>query len=280
SYGQGTENLATQPVSNESIKIVSPTEGQQVPIGEVLIVSGESSDDISKDCTVSVIVNNIKPYHTASARGASGPEDYSKWSFTLSSNYTEIIDGRNRITAKLSCPESTRWYSVNAIGVRTGQASASTNVTSNSTPSVLSAINETGTLSPQQEQQVSSTPPSSSGVNSQPTASRENTKTMSVIFDILNNPVSRGSDQNITITVSDAASNESIAGATITGKLLYPGGNYVKDFSGTTDSNGQFAYHWTIGENGDAGELTIEAQVAASGYDSQQARSAFQITKG
>jgi len=280
SYGQGTENLATQPVSNESVKIVSPIEGQQVPIGEELIASGESSDDISKDCTVSVIVNNIKPYQTASAKGASGPEDYSKWSFTLSSNYTDIIEGRNRITAKLSCPESTRWYSVNAIGVRTGQASASTNVSSNFTPSVLGAINETGTLTPQQEQQVSSTPPSSSGVNSQPTASRENTKTMSVIFDILNNPVSRGSDQNITITVSDAASNESIAGATITGKLLYPGDNYVKDFSGTTDSNGQFAYHWTIGENGDAGELTIEAQVAASGYDSQQSRSAFQITKG
>ena len=280
SYGQGTENLATQPVSNESVKIVSPIEGQQVPIGEELIVSGESSDDISKDCTVSVIVNNIKPYHTASATGASGPEDYSKWSFTLSSNYTDIIEGRNRITAKLSCPESTRWYSVNAIGVRTGQASASTNVSSNFTPSVLSAINKTGTLTPQPEQQESSTPPSSSGVNSRPAASGENTKTMSVIFDILNNPVSRGSDQNITITVSDAASNESIAGATITGKLLYPGDNYVKDFSGTTDSNGQFAYHWTIGENGDAGELTIEAQVAASGYDSQQARSAFQITKG
>jgi len=169
---------------------------------------------------------------------------------------------------------------VNAIGVRTGQASASTNVTSNFTPSVLSAINETGTLTPQPGQQVSSTPPSSSGVNSQPTASGENTKTMSVIFDILNNPVSRGSDQNITITVSDSASNESIPGATITGKLLYPGDNYVKDFSGTTDPNGQFVFHWTIGENGDAGELTIEAQVAASGYDSQQARSAFQITKG
>ena len=280
SYGQGTENLATQPVSNESVKIVSPVEGQQIPIGEEMIASGESSDDISKDCTVSVIVNNIKPYHTASATGASGPEDYSKWSFTLSSNYTDIIEGRNRITAKLSCPESTRWYSVNAIGVRTGQASASTNVSSNFTPSVLSAINGTGTLKPQPEQQVSSTPPSSSGVNSQPAASGENTKTMSVIFDILNNPVSRGSDQNITITVSDAASNESIAGATITGKLLYPGDNYVKDFSGTTDLNGQFVYHWTIGENGDAGELTIEAQVAASGYDSQQARSAFQITKG
>ena len=120
-YGQGTENLAAQPVSNDSVKIVSPTEGQQVPVGEELIASGESSDDTSKNCTVSVIVNNIKPYQSAYPTGASGPGDYSKWSFTLSSNYTDITEGPNRITAKLSCPESTRWYSVNAIGVRTGQ---------------------------------------------------------------------------------------------------------------------------------------------------------------
>ena len=277
SYGQVTEDLAPQPVSNESVKIVSPLEGQQVAIGEELIASGESSDDISKDCTVSVIVNNIKPYHTASATGASGPGDYSKWSFTLSSNYTDIIEGRNRITAKLSCPDSTKWYSVNAIGVRTGQES--TNLSSNFAPSVLSAINETGTLTPQPEQQMSSTPPPSSAASSQPVASGENNKTMSVIFDILNNPVSRGSDQNITMTMVDAASNESIAGATITGKLLYPGDNYVKDFTGTTDSNGQFAYHWTIGKNGDAGELRIEAQVVDPGYESQQAKSAFQITE-
>ncbi len=277
SYGQVTEDLAPQPVSNESVKIVSPVEGQQVPKGEELIASGESSDDTSKDCTVSIIANNIKPYQNAYPTGASGPDDYSKWSFTLSSNYTDIIEGRNRITAKLSCPDSTKWYSVNAIGVRTGQES--TNLSSNFAPSVLSAINETGTLTPQPEQQMSSTPPPSSAASSQPVASGENNKTMSVIFDILNNPVSRGSDQNITITVSDAVSNESIPGATITGKLLYPGDNYVKDFTGTTDPNGQFAYHWTIGKNGDAGELRIEAQVAASGYESQQAKSAFQIAK-
>ena len=93
SYGQVTEDLTPQPVSNDSVKIVSPTEGQQVPVGEELIASGESSDDTSKNCTVSVIVNNIKPYHTVSATGASGPGDYSKWSFTLSSNYTDIIEG-------------------------------------------------------------------------------------------------------------------------------------------------------------------------------------------
>ena len=271
-YGQVTENLTAQPVLNEWIKIINPIEGQQVPVGKELIVSGESSDNVFKNCTVSVIVNNIKPYQNAHPSAAAESGDYSKWSFTLSSNYTDILEGPNRITAKLSCPESYRWYSVNPIGVPTGKASM--NVSS------LGATNESAKLTPPSVQQESSTPPPSPEATSRPAASGQNTKTISVVFDILNNPAPRGSDQNITITVSDAASNESIPGATITGKLLYPGDNYVKEFSGTTDPNGQFVYHWTIGENGDAGELTIEAQIVASGYETQQARSAFQITEG
>jgi hypothetical protein len=278
-YGQVTENLTAQPVLNEWIKIINPIEGQQVPVGKELIVSGESSDNVFKNCTVSVIANNIKPYQNAHPSAAAESGDYSKWSFTLSSNYTDILEGPNRITAKLSCPESNRWYSVNPIGVPTGKASM--NVSSpDFTPSVLGGTNESAKLTSPSVQQESSTPPPSPEATSQPAASGENTKTMSVVFDILNNPAPRGSDQNITITVSDAASNESIPGATITGKLLYPGDNYVKDFSGTTDPNGDFVYHWKIGENGDAGELTIEAQVVASGYEPQEARSAFQITEG
>jgi len=278
-YGQVTENLTAQPVLNEWIKIINPIEGQQVPVGKELIVSGESSDNVFKNCTVSVIANNIKPYQNAHPSAAAESGDYSKWIFTLSSNYTDILEGPNRITAKLSCPESNRWYSVNPIGVPTGKASM--NVSSpDFTPSVLGATNESAKLTPPSVQQESSTPPPSPEATSRPAASGQNTKTISVVFDILNNPAPRGSDQNITITVSDAASNESIPGATITGKLLYPGDNYVKDFSGTTDPNGHFVYHWKIGENGDAGELTIEAQVVASGYEPREARSAFQITEG
>ncbi|MGB8100202.1 MAG: hypothetical protein WCE96_00850 [Nitrososphaeraceae archaeon] len=70
--------MAPQPISNESVKIVSPIESHQVPVGDELIVSGESSDDTSKNCTVSVIANNIKPYHTASATGTGGADDYSQ----------------------------------------------------------------------------------------------------------------------------------------------------------------------------------------------------------
>ena len=141
-YGQGTENLVAQPVSNESVKIVSPIEGQQVPVGEELIVSGESSDDISKNCTVSIIVNNIKPYHTASATGAGGSDDYSQWNFTLSSNYTEIKEGTNRITAKLFCsPTSVRWYSVDIMGVYASQANTNISLPTLA-PSVLTPTNE------------------------------------------------------------------------------------------------------------------------------------------
>ena len=50
-YGQVTENLTAQPVLNEWIKIINPIEGQQVPVGKELIVSGESSDNVFKNCT-------------------------------------------------------------------------------------------------------------------------------------------------------------------------------------------------------------------------------------
>jgi hypothetical protein len=44
------------------------------------------------------------------------------------------------------------------------------------------------------------------------------------------NPVARGDNQNIIITVRDSNSRV-VPGALINGKLIYPGGNYEKDFS-------------------------------------------------
>ncbi len=140
--GQVTGNLTSQSATNEWVKIITPIEGQQVPVGKELLVSGESSDDTSKDCTVSLIVNYVKPYHDASATGTGGAKDYSQWNFTLGSNYMEIKEGSNRITAKLSCsPTSTKWYSVDAMGVQTSQASTNISLPTLA-PSVLSPTNE------------------------------------------------------------------------------------------------------------------------------------------
>jgi hypothetical protein len=108
-----------------SIRITSPTKGQQVPIGENLIASGHSRDNATTSCYVSVIVNNVKPYQNATALAPSGAADYSKWNFVLTSNYTTIKEGANKITAKFSCvntPAATspHFYSVNITGVKAG----------------------------------------------------------------------------------------------------------------------------------------------------------------
>lgn len=281
-HGQVAGNLTSAP----GVKIDTPTEGKQVPIDEDLLIAGMSSDDASMNCPVSVIVNNVKPYQSTSPTGSSGADDYSQWNFTLSSNYTHLVEGSNRITAKLSCsPEITRWYSVSVMGLHRSQGNGNISL-STLAPSVLNPANEsTGpnvSLERQQQdlQSESQAPlPQSSSTNiSEP--SQLGPKALSIIIDIARNPVSRGSDQNITTTVSDAASNEKIAGAAVAGKLLYPGDNYVKDFSGTTDSSGQIVHSWSIGKKGDTGQLKIELNATASGYESKSATGEFQISAG
>src|SRR5438309_3092033 len=63
------------------VKITSPAKGQQVPIGNIMI-SGTSSSNTTNHCTVSFIINGIKPYQQATSTGDKGPNDYSNWTFT------------------------------------------------------------------------------------------------------------------------------------------------------------------------------------------------------
>jgi hypothetical protein len=141
-YTQVPGNLTSQPATKEWVKIDTPTDGKQIPIDEALLISGESSDDASTDCDVSVIVNNVKPYHGASASGSGGSSDYSQWNFNLSSNYTQVKEGANRITAKLTCsPEITKWYTVNLMGYQTSQPSANISLPTLSPPSMINLTN-------------------------------------------------------------------------------------------------------------------------------------------
>ena len=86
----------------------------------------------------------------------------------------------------------------------------------------------------------------------------------------------RGDTQNATITVTDSGSR-AVANAEIKGKLIYPGENYEKNFSGMADSQGQFVYSWTIGEKGDVGTLSIEVEVSSQGYSPSSATGSFDI---
>ena len=102
------------------LKITSPTKGQQVSVGKDLTVSGISIDNAtSNDCKVSVIANKVRPYQPTTATGPGGAADYSKWNFVLTSKYTTIKPGENRITARYECannPASKGFSSVNVTG--------------------------------------------------------------------------------------------------------------------------------------------------------------------
>src|SRR5919109_1912030 len=129
-------------VQNQKIgvNITSPERDKTIPINTNLTVSGKSTDNpAADDCQVAVIINNVKPYQTATANGSTGvPSDYSRWYFMLGSNYTSIKEGVNEITAKLTClPNATKWYSVNVTGVASTQTQTQ-NTTTTATTTITS----------------------------------------------------------------------------------------------------------------------------------------------
>jgi hypothetical protein len=120
----GTSSASSQQRISK-VKITSPTRGQQVPVGKDLTVSGTSIDNATAKCEVSVIVNNVKPYQpaisTVGPGRTGGAADYSKWKFDITSKYTTIKPGQNKITAKFDCTDNSAskgFSSVNVTGVQ------------------------------------------------------------------------------------------------------------------------------------------------------------------
>src|SRR5918995_5811092 len=149
-YGQ----MQTQTIG---VNITSPERGKTVPINTTLTISGKSTDNpAADDCQVAVIVNNVKPYQPAIANGSTGaPSDYSRWFFILSSNYTSIKEGVNKITAKLTCPPTaTKWYSVNVTGLASTQ-----NITTTMTSPSQSFTSDQEGLGPRQQPLPKPSPP-------------------------------------------------------------------------------------------------------------------------
>ncbi|MGE5684001.1 MAG: hypothetical protein ACM3ZS_02535 [Nitrososphaerota archaeon] len=282
-FSQNSSGLLISPIPTETVSIVSPITTQNVSAGQELTISGMSSDNNKKNCSVSVIVNNLRPYQPAIAKGSAGMNDYSQWEFGLRPNYTQIIEGENKITAKLVCQSaSPRWYSVFINGVPNfSNSEALANAQSEGEQSTMSTNlpvtnniegnNETlSTLSPEEEQDVFT----SEFSNSDGTGSDNNALVVSIVP--LNDPVSRGDSQNVTITVTDSASTP-VANAEIDGILIYPGDNFEKEFSGITDSQGEFVHSWIIGENGDVGPLSVQVEVSSQEHQPSSTTVSFDV---
>ncbi len=295
------------PIPTETIKIVKPVTTQNVSSQEELIISGQSSDNNLKNCSVTVIVNDVRPYQKAVAKGSGGATDFSEWEFVLHNNYTHINVGQNKITSKLFCEStSPRWYSVFVNGVtnssnedvfspvQSGEQQQNIPTTNMSGTNEIDGIqseeqqqqqqyidttNMSGTneidgiQSEEQQQQQQNIPTTNmSGTNEIDGNSNE----LQVSIVPLKNPVERGDSQDATITVTDSGSRP-VANAEIVGKLIYPGENFEKDFSGITDSQGKFVYSWIIGEKGDVGALSIEVEVSSQGYPPSSATGSFDV---
>jgi len=128
--------IASDTVSNITkltggVKIISPDKGDLVPLNSnnSLVIKGVSKDNVTSDCDVSVIINNVKPYQNVKPTGSQGDSDYSNWQYTVSSNYTNINEGSNKITSKILCldgPQTLQaYYSVNVTATNFTQAQLS-----------------------------------------------------------------------------------------------------------------------------------------------------------
>ena len=275
-FSQNSSELSLSPIPLETIKIVNPITTQNVSTGQELKITGVSSDNSLKNCAVSVIVNDVRPYQTAFAKGTDGTNDYSQWEFVLRTNYTQIIEGENKITSKLLCTSvPPRWYSVSVNGVPNYSneevlSPVQTEEQQNIPTTNLSETNDIDGTQTEEQQNI----PTTNLSETNDIDGNNNVLLVSILP--LKNTVARGDSQNTTITVTDSASRP-VPNAEIDGNLIYPGDNYEKEFSGITDSQGKFVYSWIIGENGDIGPLSIEVEVSSQGYPSASATSSFEI---
>ena len=263
-FSQTTGGVVSPPQTQlESVKILNPTSFQSADLKKELVVSGESSDTPTKDCSVYVLVNRVQPYQSAIASGTGGATDFSQWKFVLHENYTHLNEGNNKITAKLVCNSvATRWYSVVVSGV----------------PS--SSISETPIETTQQSNESETpidTTQQSNVSEASPIDTTHQSKLLVTILP-LKNPVARGDSQNATIIVTNS-DNRPIANAQIDGKLIYPGNNFQKEFKGSTDLDGKFVYSWIIGKKGDVGELSMEVEASGLGYPPTSATDSFEVVK-
>jgi hypothetical protein len=123
------------------IKITSPAKGQRIPIdNHNLTVAGISTYNTSMNCQVSILMNDMKPYKQATAKGENGTMDYSTWKYIFTSKDFLIKEGDNRLTAKLSCRDNlSKFYSVNFTGYGNTNTLKQQKLASDKTPLIKGA---------------------------------------------------------------------------------------------------------------------------------------------
>jgi hypothetical protein len=266
-----------------SVKIISPTIGQNVSIGSNLTISGISTgtntsaignnNNSNNRCHISIIVNNIRPYQDATADGPNGANDYSRWHLTVSPNYSAIKEGENKITSKLSClpagssvnsTNSTitnnlvKWYSVNVTGVLT---SPSSQVNKNNQTITNATLQHQQQPLIQHQQQPSPLPASTSKSKS------NNARPLSISIQSSQNIVNGKGESIMSAIAYDAISGKKIDNAILKMKVTFNSNGTTKEIS---SHNGEITYSSEIKPNSknNIGDFKATVQASAPGYNS------------
>ncbi len=263
-----------------SISIESPLSNQQVPVGE-LKISGISSDNSSAQCQVYVDWNNLKPYQLATPTGSNGSSDFSTWSFTYTSKYHLIQTGLNDLTSKITClvpptgPAVTKWFSINVTGssspnqtsnVQLPLPTANNKGPSSASPQTSSSqsetpIDTTNTSSPQTETPIDTTNTSSPQTET-PIDTTDTSNSDKIALD-LNNPISAGDRQTVSLTASDPVSGNTLDRVFLRLTIKDPSGNIVKDY---TDNDGKLEPSFRIDEDV-TGAFSVLASASQAGIE-------------
>jgi hypothetical protein len=99
---------------------------------------------------------------------------------------------------------------------------------------------------------------------------------LAIDINIAKNPIARGNEQTITMTVSDSNSGNKISGASINGYVKYVT-THREIFSGSTDQNGVLFHSWRISGNANTGTFTAHADASSGGGKSGSGEKSFQV---
>ena len=275
------------------IKILSPKSGKEIPDGN-LTIFGTSTDTEKSNCSVSVDLNNQKPFQKAKATGPYGDNDFSSWTFTYSTAYHTIENGINDITSKLECIENskviTKWHSINVTGVTIEDSKPAASLVFHDPLGILPQLKTVSTnpsASNIEKSNNGTTTPSELSTRLQllkdkmySTESQNSTvslpvpKQLLVEASLLKRVVTSGDTQTIDVKVLDGNTNETVSGADVVAKI----GN-SNDYSGTSDASGAYSHSWNITSNTPSGKYDVLVSASANGYEPASIAGNFEVQK-
>jgi len=275
------------------IKILSPKSGKEIPDGNLTIL-GTSTDTEKSNCSVSVDLNNQKPFQKAKATGPYGDDDYSSWTFTYSPAYHTIENGINDLTSKLECVENskviTKWHSINVTGVTTEDSKPASSLVFHDPLGILPQLKTVSTnpsTSNIEKSDNQTTSPSDLSVRLQllkdkmlsaesqnSTISLPVQKQLLVEASLLKDIVANGDTQTIDVKVLDANTSQTVPGADVVAKIGKS--NYS---NGTSDASGAYSHSWNITSNTPSGKYDVLVSASANGYEPASITGNFEIQK-